>query len=77
MFTELLYNLSGDLAMGLAQAAGSIVLCLGVVLTCRRFAVHVEREAAVAEGARLKLLFAANYADAPLLHGAEMGAAGK
>ena len=30
--------------MGMAQAAGAVVLCLAVVLMCRRFAVHVERE---------------------------------
>jgi putative ABC transport system permease protein len=47
MFVELSHNLSHDLVMGFAQAAGAIVLCLAVVVACRRFAVHVEREAAV------------------------------
>lgn len=30
--------------MSLAQAAAAIALCMAVVLVCRRFAVHVERE---------------------------------
>jgi len=36
----------------MAQAAGAIVLCAAVVLLCRRFAVHVERETAIFAGAR-------------------------
>ena len=47
MFADLLNNLSSNLVMGLVQAAGAIVLCVTVVVACRRFAVHVEREAAV------------------------------
>ncbi len=37
-------SLSNDLGMSLAQAAAAIALCMAVVLICRRFAVHVERE---------------------------------
>jgi putative ABC transport system permease protein len=37
-------SLSNDLGMSLAQAAVAIALCIVVVLVCRRFAVHVERE---------------------------------
>ena len=44
MITDLLNSLQGDVAQGLAQAAGAIALCAAVVLACRRFAVHVERE---------------------------------
>ena len=44
MTAELLKGLTGDVAMGIAQALGAIVICLAVVLLCRRFAVHVERE---------------------------------
>jgi len=47
MLTDLLNNLGSNVALGLAQAAGAIVLCLAVVFTCRRFAVHLEREAAI------------------------------
>jgi putative ABC transport system permease protein len=47
VFADLLNNLSSNLVMGLVQAAGAIVLCVTVVVACRRFAVHVEREAAV------------------------------
>jgi putative ABC transport system permease protein len=47
MFADPLNNLSNNLAIGLAQAAGAIMLCLAVVAACRRFGVHMEREAAV------------------------------
>src|SRR5260370_587228 len=33
--------------MGMAQAAGAIVLCAAVLLLCRPFAVHAERETAL------------------------------
>jgi UDP-glucose/iron transport system permease protein len=45
MPTELMNSLGGDVVLGLAQAAGAVALCLGVVALCRWFAVHVEREA--------------------------------
>jgi hypothetical protein len=35
------------IGMGMAQAVAAIVLCAVVVLVCRRFAVHVERETAI------------------------------
>jgi putative ABC transport system permease protein len=47
MLAEMLNNLNGHLAMGLAQAAGAIALCAAVVLTCRRVGVHLEREASI------------------------------
>jgi putative ABC transport system permease protein len=47
MPTDLVTILSTNVAVGLAQAAGAITLCLAVVVLCRRFAVHVEREAAM------------------------------
>jgi len=37
-------SVSNDVGMGLAQAAAAIALCIAVVLVCRRFALHVERE---------------------------------
>jgi putative ABC transport system permease protein len=45
MPTELMSSLGSDVILGLAQAAGAVALCLGVVALCRWFAVHVEREA--------------------------------
>jgi len=45
MPTELMNILGTDIISGLAQAAGAVALCLGVVALCRWFAVHVEREA--------------------------------
>ena len=50
MLADLHNYLSGDVMMGLAQAAGAIVLCFAVVALCRWFAVHVEREAAISIG---------------------------
>ena len=47
MIAELLNGVNSDIVMGMAQAAGAIVLCAAVVLLCRRFAVHVERETAI------------------------------
>ena len=44
---EFLVSLDRNVAVGMAQAAAAIALCLGVVVLCRRFAVHVERETAV------------------------------
>jgi putative ABC transport system permease protein len=47
VIAELLNSLNSSVAVGMAQAAGAIVLCAAVVLLCRRFAVHVERETAI------------------------------
>ena len=47
MIAELLNSLNSSVVVGMAQAAGAIVLCAAVVLLCRRFAVHVERETAI------------------------------
>ena len=44
MIAELLNSVSSDVVMGMAQAACAIAICLAVVVLCRRFAVHVERE---------------------------------
>jgi putative ABC transport system permease protein len=69
MLAELLNHLSGDLAMGLAQAAGAIVLCMAVVVACRRFDVHVEREAAVSIARGLVQMVLVGIVLALLLHG--------
>jgi putative ABC transport system permease protein len=47
MISELQSSLGNEVWIGLAQAAGAIVLCAGVVALCRWQAVHVEREAAI------------------------------
>ena len=69
MLAELLQSLSNDVAMGLAQAAGAIVLCLAVVLLCRRFAVHVERETAISLVRGLVQMVLVGVVLALLLHG--------
>jgi putative ABC transport system permease protein len=45
MLTELINSLGSEISLGIAQAAGAVALCLGVVALCRRFGVAVEREA--------------------------------
>jgi putative ABC transport system permease protein len=47
MLADLQSSFGGDVTTGLAQAVGAIILCAAVVALCRRFAVHVEREAAI------------------------------
>jgi putative ABC transport system permease protein len=69
MFAELLNDLSGNLVVGLAQAAGAIALCSVVVIACRRFAVHVEREAAVSIARGLVQMVLVGVVLALLLHG--------
>ena len=44
---EFLQNLDRNVVEGMGQAAVAIALCLGVVVLCRRFGVHVERETAL------------------------------
>ncbi|HEX3994247.1 MAG TPA: ABC transporter permease [Acetobacteraceae bacterium] len=69
MLAELLNNLSSNLVTGLAQAAGAMLLCLVVVIACRRFAVHVEREAAVSIARGLVQMVFVGVVLALLLHG--------
>jgi putative ABC transport system permease protein len=47
MLVEVMHSLSSDVLVGFAQAGVAIGLCLVVVLLCRRFAVHVERETVI------------------------------
>jgi hypothetical protein len=44
---EFLASLDRNIVLGLGQAAAAIVLCFGVVMLCRRFAVHLERETVI------------------------------
>jgi putative ABC transport system permease protein len=66
---ELLNNLNSDVLMGMAQAAGAIVLCAAVVVLCRWFAVHVEREAAISLARGLVQMIFVGVVLAVLLHG--------
>jgi putative ABC transport system permease protein len=47
MLNEVLQSITSDVTTGLFQAGGAILLCVVVILVCRRFAVHVEREATI------------------------------
>ena len=69
MIAELLNSLNSDIVMGMAQAAGAIVLCAAVVLLCRRFAVHVERETAISLVRGLVQMVFVGMVLAVLLHG--------
>ena len=69
MLSEVMHNLSNDIVMGLAQAAGAIALCLAVVLLCRRFAVHVERETVISLARGLVQMVFVGMVLALLLHG--------
>jgi len=66
---EFLASLDRNVVLGLAQATAAIGLCLGVVLLCRRFAVHVERETLVSLARGLVQMVAVGVVLALLLHG--------
>ena len=68
MIADLLNNLNSDIVMGLAQAAGAMALCAAVVLLCRRFAVHVERETARSVVRGLVQMMCVGMVLAALLH---------
>ena len=69
MIAELANMATAHVLVGLAQAAAAIVLCVAVVLLCRRFAVHVEREAAISIGRGLLQMVAVGVVLALLLRG--------
>ena len=69
MLTELLNSLNNDIVRGMFEAAGAIVLCAGVVLLCRRFSVHVERETAISIARGLVQMVFVGIVLAALLHG--------
>jgi putative ABC transport system permease protein len=66
---EFLADLDRNVAVGMAQAAAAIALCLGVVLLCRRFAVHVERETVISPARGLVQMVAVGLVLVLLLHG--------
>ena len=69
MLTDLLNSLGSEIAVGMAQAAGAIALCLAVVFLCRWFAVHVEREAAISMARGLVQMVCVGIVLALMLHG--------
>jgi putative ABC transport system permease protein len=69
MLADLMQRLSSDVRMGMAQAAGAVILCLAVVLICRRFAVHVERETMLSLVRGLVQMVFVGMVLALLLHG--------
>src|SRR3977135_737877 len=69
MLTELIHSLSREVIVEVAQAGGAIVLCLAVVILCRLFAVHVERETVISLVRGLVQMVLVGVALALLLHG--------
>jgi UDP-glucose/iron transport system permease protein len=69
VIAELMNSLHSDIAMGMAQAAGAIALCAAIVFLCRRFAVHVELEAAISVARGLVQMVFVGMVLAVLLHG--------
>jgi len=69
MLAELMQSLSSDVSRGMAQAAGAVTLCLAVVLICRWFAVHVERETVLSLVRGLVQMVFVGIVLALLLHG--------
>jgi putative ABC transport system permease protein len=69
MMTELQSSIGNDVLMGLAQAAGAMILCAAVVALCRWQAVRVEREAAISLARGLVQMVFVGMVLALLLHG--------
>jgi putative ABC transport system permease protein len=69
MLTDVLASLDGNLIRGLAQAVGAVALCAAVVVLCRQFSVHVEREAALSIARGLVQMVLVGMVLAVLLHG--------
>jgi putative ABC transport system permease protein len=69
MLTSLLNSLTGDVMTGMAQAAAAITVCFAIVVLCRRFSIHVEREAALSIARALVQMVLVGLILAVLLHG--------
>lgn len=67
--SELLSMWNHQVGLGMAQAAAAVVLCVAVVFMCRRFAVHVEREAAFSLARGFVQMVVVGVLLAALLHG--------
>jgi len=68
MLAEVLGSLSREVFLAFAQAGAAIGLCLAVVLLCRRFAVHVERETVISLARGLAQMALVGLILALLLH---------
>src|SRR5262245_16513392 len=66
---EFLNSLDRNIVLGIAQVAAAIALCFGVVMLCRRFAVHVERETVISLARGFVQMVAVGVILALLLHG--------
>jgi len=66
---EFLNSLDRNVILGMAQAAAAIALCFSVVMVCRRFGVHVERETVISLARGLVQMVAVGVVLALLLHG--------
>lgn len=69
MFAELLDSVNNDVAKGMFEAAGAIVLCMAVVGLCRHFGLRVERETAISIARGLVQMVFVGIVLAVLLHG--------
>jgi putative ABC transport system permease protein len=58
-----------QVALGIGQAAAAVALCMAVVVLCRWFAVHVERETALSLARGFVQMVAVGVVLAALLHG--------
>ena len=67
--SELLSIWNHQVILGIVQAAAAVALCLAVVFMCRRFAVHVEQEAALSLARGFVQMVAVGVLLAALLHG--------
>jgi putative ABC transport system permease protein len=69
MLAELLNSVNNDIAKGMFEAAGAIVLCMAVVGLCRHFGLRVERETAISIARGLVQMVFVGIVLAVLLHG--------
>ena len=76
MPSDVLNFMNYDALVALAQACGAMALCMAVVLLCRCFVVHVEREAVISIGRGLVQMVLVGFVLALLLHGPLLVGAG-
>ena len=69
MLADFTQRLGSDVSVGMMEAAGAIALCFTVVLICRWFAVHVERETVISLVRGLAQMVIVGMVLALLLHG--------
>jgi putative ABC transport system permease protein len=69
MLDDLMQRLGNDVTLGMMEALGAIALCLVVVLICRSFSVHAERETVISLVRGLAQMVVVGMLLALLLHG--------